>query len=73
MKFDGSKLAACRVRAGLTQQEAAVKAGLPSRMHWCDYESGRRDNPSGLRIVAMAAALGVKMEELFTEVENATS
>ncbi|HVA48272.1 MAG TPA: helix-turn-helix domain-containing protein [Pirellulales bacterium] len=53
----------CRKANGLTQADAAAIAGI-GQTHWSAYESGSSTNPSLDHIIAMAAALGVKVSEL---------
>src|SRR4051794_33722156 len=42
--LDTYKVKAARLAAGLTQEEAAKRAGLGERQKWYDIESGRRHN-----------------------------
>ncbi|MEA4836609.1 MAG: helix-turn-helix transcriptional regulator [Anaeromusa sp.] len=56
-------LKAARLKAGLTQLQVALKAGITERCYW-NYEAGKRTPNiySGQRI---AKALGVAAEDLF--------
>lgn len=57
------KLREARLKAGLTQKEAAARVGLSSRQAWNNIERGRADVT--LRTLdKIAAALGVKARDL---------
>ena len=51
-------IAAARVAAGLTQEQAAAKAGC-SQPQWCDLEGGRYADPRLSTYRLIAKALGV--------------
>lgn len=55
--LDVPKIAKMRDAAGLTQQEAADRAGV-SRQRWNDIERGRKLNMEVGTLYAIAAALG---------------
>lgn len=65
LKALGRRVRALRARVGLTQQEAAEKAGL-SVQHWSDLECGR-SNPTVATLIGMARALGVELNAFFDE------
>ena len=53
-----------RQALGLTQQEAAEKAGFGDRQRWSDIESGRRSNVTIETLEQIAKTLGVKACDL---------
>ena len=57
-----SKLARVRRRQGLSQVEAARRAGIPPTT-WSTYERGLR-SPTLRQLRKFAAALGVRVEDL---------
>lgn len=61
--LDGSKLRKAREAAGLTQEQAATRAGLSGKVVWYQIESGRRQ-PSMATLVDIAKALKVKPAQL---------
>jgi transcriptional regulator with XRE-family HTH domain len=61
---DTSEIKRLRERKGLTQEEAAQKAGLPGRQRWNEIESGRKANVTVETLEKIAAALGVKAKDL---------
>ena len=63
MSLDTKKLEAARKEAGLTQEEAAKKAGLSSRQAWNNIEGGRV-NLTLDTLDRIAKALGVKAKDL---------
>jgi transcriptional regulator with XRE-family HTH domain len=64
MALDFHLLRLLREKRGLTQQEAAEKAGMSSRQHWNQIESGRRGGITLETLDKIAAALGVKAKDL---------
>lgn len=63
--FDSSALCELRLRRGLTQAELAEKIGM-RQSNICGLERGRQ-RPSVQTAHALAAALGVSPDALFTE------
>lgn len=59
----GARLRECRKAAGLTQATAAALAGLPASK-WTAYEIGKQVNPRLNKLINMAAALGVEVNDL---------
>jgi transcriptional regulator with XRE-family HTH domain len=62
--LDTTKMKRLRQKLGLTQEEAARRAGLPSRARWNDIESGRKINVTMESLDAIAKALAVHPAEL---------
>ena len=62
--LDYEKIKARREKLGLTQEQAAEKAGLGNRQRWNDIESGRRPSVNLDTLEKIAAALGVKAKDL---------
>ncbi|MDZ7618235.1 MAG: helix-turn-helix transcriptional regulator [Patescibacteria group bacterium] len=62
MDYVGGRIREFRTTAGLTQEELAVKAGLP-QSHISKLEN-RRHSPSHLTIQKIAKALGIKASQL---------
>jgi transcriptional regulator with XRE-family HTH domain len=62
--LDIDKIKALREKLGLTQAQAAEKAGLTGRQSWSVLETGLRSNPSLRMIERIAGALGVKARDL---------
>jgi transcriptional regulator with XRE-family HTH domain len=58
------KIRELREKAGLTQEEAARRAGLHTRQNWNNIESGRRTNVTLSTLEAIAQALGVRAADL---------
>ena len=61
--MDISKITKLREDLGLTQQQAAERAGF-TLQRWNDIERGREPNPKLNTIEAVAKALEVKAAEL---------
>lgn len=61
-KTFGQKLKAARKRAGLSQTEAAERAGV-AQPHWVVYEQDAR-SPRLVQAEKLAAAVGVDLKEL---------
>lgn len=61
--LDTEKIRSRRERIGLTQSEAAERAGV-SRQRWNDVESGRKKNIELDTLDAIAKALGCKAKDL---------
>jgi len=61
---DVAKIKRLRERRGLTQEQAAKKAGLGSRQRWDDIESGRKRSITVRTLEQMAGALGVSARQL---------
>lgn len=62
--LDTGKIRGLREQAGLTQQQAAEKAGLESRQRWHQIESGSTPNIELDTLDRIAKALGVKAKDL---------
>ncbi len=63
MGFDAGKMKSLREKAGLTQQEAADRAGMSTRQAWNNVESGRQ-SPTIDTAERIAKALNVKLVDL---------
>ncbi len=61
--IDTDKIRRLRESLGLTQAEAARRAGIPFQ-NWNDVEHGRRPNLTVATLERIAAALGVKARDL---------
>lgn len=61
--FNNDKVKRLREKAGLTQEQAAERAGFTSRQAWNNVESGRQEPTLGT-LERMAKALGCKPREL---------
>lgn len=59
----GERIRQARTSAGLTQQEAADRAGI-AQSTWAGYESNTRGNTLLDRLGEIARALGVDLGEL---------
>ena len=55
-----------RNAAGLTAQEASERAGMHP-VTWSDIERGKNTNPTPKTLEKIAAALGVKLADLFLD------
>lgn len=64
ISLDTEKIRTLRLALGLTQAEAAMRAGLPGRQRWYHLETGKLKNPTLETIERIAAALGVKAKDL---------
>jgi transcriptional regulator with XRE-family HTH domain len=64
MPLDIEKIKTLRERAGLSQAEAAAKAGLKTRQRWHQIESGTITNIELDTLERIAKALGVKAKDL---------
>lgn len=62
--LDTEKIKALREKLGLTQEQAANKAGLESRQAWNKIEAGRQPSITLTTLDKIAAALGVKAKDL---------
>jgi transcriptional regulator with XRE-family HTH domain len=62
--LDFGKIKQIRERLGLTQEEAAKKAGFSNRQYWNNIESGRRTNIELNTLDAIARALKVSAKDL---------
>lgn len=56
-----SRLRAARVALGLTQEQAAARAGI-NRVDWVRYENGTRD--PGMRLFEVCVSLGIDPHEI---------
>lgn len=65
MKSNVANLAAIRQARGMTQAELGAAVGV-GEMQVSHYEAGRR-NPTMLRLIAIADALGVTVDDLLRE------
>jgi transcriptional regulator with XRE-family HTH domain len=61
---DSGKIRTLRIRAKLTQHQAALRAGLSTRQKWNDIERGRRPVTTIELLERIAAALGVRAKDL---------
>ena len=64
MLLDLPKIKRLREQAGLSQTQAAEKAGLKSRQRWYQIEGGHIQNIELDTLAALAKALGVKAKDL---------
>jgi transcriptional regulator with XRE-family HTH domain len=62
-----ARIAERRAELGLTQQEAAERAGLGTRMRWNHVECGRKKRCTADMLYRVALALAVRMEDLIIE------
>jgi transcriptional regulator with XRE-family HTH domain len=62
--LDVAKMKSLREKLGLSQEEAAKRAGLKGRQRWNDIESGRKAAITLTTLDQIAKALGVKAKEL---------
>ena len=62
--LDLEKIKALRLKAGLTQDQAAKKANMGGRASWNHIESGRKANVTMQVLGKLARALGVKPRDL---------
>lgn len=62
--LDTEKVKKLREKLGLSQDEAAQRAGLANRQQWYLIESGQRANITMETLGKIAAALGVKAKDL---------
>jgi DNA-binding XRE family transcriptional regulator len=62
--LDIEKLRKLREKAGLSQEDAAKRAGLNSRQAWYNIESGLQANVTMTTLDSLAKALGVKARDL---------
>lgn len=62
--LDAKRLRELRIVAGITQAEAAERAGLTGKQVWSDLEKGRRSNITLETLDRIAAALGVRAKDL---------
>ncbi len=70
LSFDGEKLRRLREQANLSQNELAYKAGVRSGSSLvCRWENGTAA-PNTANAIALARALGVKLEALYREAER---
>lgn len=63
MPLDAAKIRARREKLGITQGEAAERAGMP-RPHWVRLETGGRDDPKLSTAERAAAALKCRLSSL---------
>jgi transcriptional regulator with XRE-family HTH domain len=64
MGVDNNKIKVLREKLGLSQADAADKAGLKSRQAWWNIESGHQANLTIAILEQIAAALGVRAKDL---------
>jgi transcriptional regulator with XRE-family HTH domain len=63
----GSRVRRIREAKGLRQVDVAEAAGFHSSADLCNFEMGRKsENPGARRLLALAAALSVSVEELLS-------
>ena len=65
--LDSEKMKERREELGLTQEEAAKKAGFGSRQRWNDIESGRKPNVSIETLEQIAKTLGMSARDLLKD------
>jgi DNA-binding XRE family transcriptional regulator len=63
MPVDFAKIEKLRIRAAMTQSEAAAKVGM-SRQEWCNLVKGRYPRMAVVTLERIAKALGVRAAEL---------
>ena len=66
MPLDTEKIRKLRERAGLSQAEAAERAGFTTRQRWHQIESGAVPNIELDTLERVAKAVGVKARDLLT-------
>jgi transcriptional regulator with XRE-family HTH domain len=64
MPLDTEKIRRLRERAGLSQSQAAEKAGMKTRQRWHQIESGTIANIELDTLESIAKALGAKAKDL---------
>jgi transcriptional regulator with XRE-family HTH domain len=62
--IDTAKIARLRKRLKLTQDQAAKLAGMKSRQHWYEIESGGNPSVTTTMLDRIAAALGCRAKNL---------
>lgn len=62
--LDIEKILKLRESLGLTQEQAAQKAGFKTRQHWYKIESGNAGSVTLETLERVAKALGVKAKDL---------
>jgi transcriptional regulator with XRE-family HTH domain len=62
--LDTDKVRTLREKLGLTQEQAAKKAGFNSKQHWNKIEAGRAGAITLDTLDQVAKALGVKAKDL---------
>ncbi len=62
--LDFAKIKRLREQLGITQEEAARRAGLANRQAWNHFETGRRTDIRLTQLEGIAAVLGVKAKDL---------
>lgn len=67
-RFDGSKLKAARIKAGLQQWKLAQLAGV-TQSNVCTWENGD-SVPGADAAYRLCGALGVAFDSLFTELQT---
>lgn len=66
MPLDPTKIKARRERLGLSQREAAERAGMP-QPHWARLEAGNRSDPQLSTAEAVAKALRCSLPRLLAD------
>jgi transcriptional regulator with XRE-family HTH domain len=64
MPLDTEKIRTLREKLGISQQDAADRAGLGTRQRWSNLEAGRFPNIELVTLERIAKALGVKARDL---------
>jgi transcriptional regulator with XRE-family HTH domain len=64
MPVDVNKIRQLREKRNLTQEDAAWAAGLNSRQHWNQIETGLRPNITVSMLEKIAKALKIKAKDL---------
>ena len=65
--LDVKKIQSLRAKAGLSQAEAARRAGLTGRQHWHDIEAGTKASITLTTLAKIAKALKVKPKDLLKD------
>jgi transcriptional regulator with XRE-family HTH domain len=64
IRIDNEKIKQRREELGMTQEDAARRAGLPSKQAWYNVESGVKKRIAAETLYRVAVALSVRMEDL---------
>jgi transcriptional regulator with XRE-family HTH domain len=64
MPIDNEKIAALRIKRGMTQQQAADAVGFETRQGWSNIERGIIEDPRLSTVERVAKVLGVKVQAI---------